>query len=47
LASIPAQGGQSCMGIATAQDSHPRFAKIVAGIWPVFSIVSMKRCKES
>jgi hypothetical protein len=27
------------MGIAPAQDSHPGFAKIVAGIWPVFSIV--------
>jgi hypothetical protein len=28
------------MGIAPAQDSHPRFAKIVAGIWAVFSIVN-------
>ncbi len=28
------------MGIASAQDSHPRLAKIATGIWPVFSIVN-------
>jgi len=28
------------MGIAPAQDSYPGLTKIVAGIWPVFSIVN-------